>query len=49
MYTSQNISNITARPIEVLTTAALIYFVIGWTLTRLVNVVEERLLVRMSL
>ncbi|MDG4889914.1 MULTISPECIES: amino acid ABC transporter permease [unclassified Mesorhizobium] len=48
MYTAQNISNITARPVEVLTTAALIYFVIGWTLTRLVNVLERRLLFRMS-
>lgn len=48
MYTAQNISNITARPVEVLTTAALIYFAIGWVLTRLVNKVESRLIVRMS-
>lgn len=48
MYTAQNISNVTARPVEVLTTAALIYFVIGWVLTRLVNAAESRLLVKMA-
>lgn len=48
MYTAQNISNVTARPVEVLTTAALVYFVIGWSLTRLVNAAETRLLVKMA-
>ncbi|WP_223565211.1 amino acid ABC transporter permease [Agrobacterium tumefaciens] len=48
MYTAQNISNVTARPVEVLTTAALVYFVIGWVLTRLVNAAETRLLVKMA-
>ncbi|WP_429817446.1 amino acid ABC transporter permease [Ensifer sp. B1-9] len=48
MYTAQNISNVTARPVEVLTTAALVYFVIGWSLTRLVNAAERRLLVKMA-
>lgn len=46
MYTAQNISNITARPIEVLTTAAMIYFAFGWLMSRLVNLLERRLLVR---
>ncbi|RUM24149.1 amino acid ABC transporter permease [Rhizobium vallis] len=48
MYTAQNVSNVTARPVEVLTTAALIYFVIGWILTRLVNRVEDRLLSKIA-
>lgn len=49
MYTAQNISNTTARPVEVLTVAALIYFVIGWLLTRVANYAESRLIARMSL
>ncbi|WP_250519145.1 amino acid ABC transporter permease [Caballeronia sp. ATUFL_M1_KS5A] len=46
MFTAQNISNTTARPVEVLTTSALIYFVIGFVLTRVVNRAEVRILHR---
>lgn len=48
MFTAQNISNTTARPVEVLTTTALIYFVIGFILTRVVNRVEGRILQRIG-
>jgi polar amino acid transport system permease protein len=48
MYTAQNISNITARPVEVLTTAALLYFVVGFVLTRIVNRLENRILSRIG-
>ncbi|BAO88997.1 amino acid ABC transporter permease [Caballeronia cordobensis] len=46
MFTAQNISNTTARPVEVLTASALIYFVIGFVLTRVVNRAEVRILHR---
>jgi polar amino acid transport system permease protein len=48
MYVGQNISNNTARPIEVLTVVALIYFVIAFPLTRLVTVIEQRILRRLA-
>ncbi|MEX3815324.1 amino acid ABC transporter permease [Paraburkholderia sp. BR13439] len=48
MFTAQNISNTTSRPVEVLTTSALIYFVIGFVLTRVVNRVEVRILHRIQ-
>ncbi len=48
MFTAQNISNYTARPVEVLTVAALMYFVVGFALTRLVNRVELRILGRIG-
>jgi polar amino acid transport system permease protein len=48
MYTAQNISNVTARPIETLTTAALIYFAVGFALTRAVNGLEIRILKRVE-
>lgn len=48
MYVGQNISNNTARPVEVLTAVAMIYFVIAFPLTRLVTVVEQRILRRLA-
>ena len=44
MYVGQNIANNVARPIEILTAVALIYFAIGFPLTRAVSMVEGRLL-----
>ena len=44
MYVGQNIANNVARPIEILTAIALIYFAIGFPLTRAVSLVEGRLL-----
>ncbi|SAL02428.1 polar amino acid ABC transporter inner membrane subunit [Caballeronia pedi] len=46
MFVGQNISNSTAKPVEFLTTVAIIYFVVAFPLTRLVGVVETRLLRR---
>lgn len=48
MFIGQNISNNTARPIEVLTVIALIYFVIAFPLTRLVTRVEQGLLRKLA-
>lgn len=48
MFVGQNISNNTARPIEVLTVVALIYFVIAFPLTRAVTVIEQRILKRLA-
>lgn len=48
MFVGQNISNNTARPIEVLTVVALIYFIIAFPLTRAVTVIEQRILRRLS-
>jgi polar amino acid transport system permease protein len=48
MFTAQNIANITERPVEVLTTTAFIYFVIGFTLTRAVNRVETKIFSRVG-
>ena len=44
MYVGQNISNISARPIEVLTTVALLYFAVAFPLTRAVAHLETRML-----
>lgn len=44
LFVGQNISNMTARPIEILTTVALIYFVVAFPLTRLVTWLETRTL-----
>ncbi|RDJ98552.1 amino acid ABC transporter permease [Paraburkholderia lacunae] len=46
MFVGQNISNSTARPVEFLTTVAMIYFLVAFPLTRLVGVVETRMLRR---
>lgn len=48
MFIGQNVSNNTARPVEVLTTVALIYFVIAFPLTRAVTLVERRLLKKLA-
>lgn len=48
MFVGQNISNTTARPIEVLTVVALIYFIIAFPLTRAVTVFEQRILKRLA-
>lgn len=44
MYVGQNISNISARPIEVLTTVAFLYFAVAFPLTRAVSHLETRML-----
>lgn len=46
MFVGQNISNSTARPVEFLTAVAVIYFLVAFPLTRLVGVVESRMLRR---
>lgn len=48
MFVGQNISNNTARPVEVLTVVAVIYFVIAFPLTRAVTVLEQRILKRLA-
>jgi polar amino acid transport system permease protein len=48
MFVGQNISNSTAHPVEFLTTVALIYFLVAFPLTRLVGVVESRMLRRFA-
>jgi len=48
MFVGQNISNSTARPVEFLTTVAIIYFLVAFPLTSLVGVVETRLLRRFA-
>ena len=46
MCGGQNISNSTARPVEFLSAVAGIYFLVAFPLTRLVGVVEARMLRR---
>jgi polar amino acid transport system permease protein len=48
MFVGQNISNNTARPVEVLTAVALIYFAIAFPLTRAVTYLEQRILRRLA-
>lgn len=48
MFVGQNISNNTARPIEVLTAIALIYFIIAFPLTRAVTLLEGRMLKKLA-
>ncbi len=48
MFVSSNISSSTARPVEFLTAAAIIYFVVAFPITRLVDPVEKRLLLRFT-
>jgi polar amino acid transport system permease protein len=48
MFVGQNISNSTARPVEFLTTVAMIYFLVAFPLTRLVGVVETKFLRRFA-
>lgn len=49
MFVGQNISNNTARPVEVLTVVALIYFVIAFPLTRAVSLIESRILAKLAI
>lgn len=49
MFVGQNISNNTARPVEVLTVVALIYFAIAFPLTRAVTLVEGRILKKLAI
>jgi polar amino acid transport system permease protein len=44
MYVGQNVSNISARPIELLTTVAVLYFAVAFPLTRAVSHLETRML-----
>jgi polar amino acid transport system permease protein len=46
MFVSQNIANTSARPVEVLTTTALIYFAVAFPLTRCVSGIERKVLQR---
>ena len=46
MYVGENISSATAHPIEVLTAVALLYFVVGFALTRVVSRAERRVRIR---
>lgn len=48
MFVGENISNSTAKPVEFLTTVAVIYFLVAFPLTRLVGVVESRFLRRFA-
>jgi len=48
MFVGQDISNSTARPVEFLTTVAIVYFLVAFPLTRLVGVVETRFLRRFA-
>jgi polar amino acid transport system permease protein len=48
MYVGQSISNVTARPIEILTTVAFLYFVVAFPLTRAVSYVEARMMKTMG-
>lgn len=48
MFVGQNISNNTARPVEVLTVVALIYFIIAFPLTRAVTLIERRILTKLA-
>lgn len=49
MFVGQNISNNTARPVEVLTVVALIYFIIAFPLTRAVSLIEGRILKKLAI
>lgn len=48
MFVGQNISSNIAKPVEVLTVLALIYFVVAFPLTRAVAQVEKHMLSRMA-
>ena len=49
MFVGQNISNNTARPVEVLTVVALIYFLIAFPLTRAVTLIESTILKKLAI
>jgi polar amino acid transport system permease protein len=46
MFVGQNIANTSARPVEVLTSTALIYFAVAFPLTRCVGSIERKVLQR---
>ncbi|MFC6377359.1 amino acid ABC transporter permease [Tatumella terrea] len=48
MFVGQNISNSTAQPVEFLTATGVIYFCVAYPLTRLVGLVERRMLKRFA-
>ncbi|TKI06993.1 amino acid ABC transporter permease [Martelella alba] len=49
MYQGQMIADSTARPVEILTTIALIYFFIAFTITRIVTLYEQAFLRKLKL
>lgn len=49
MFVGQNISSNIAKPVEVLTMVALIYFVVAFPLTRAVTVVERKMLAKLAI
>ena len=49
MFVGQNISNNTAKPVEVLTVVALIYFVIAFPIARAVSLIERRILAKLAI
>lgn len=49
MFIGQNISNNTAKPVEVLTVVAVIYFVVAFPLTRVVTIIERRMLAKLAI
>jgi polar amino acid transport system permease protein len=49
MLVGANSSNNTARPVEVLTVTALIYFVIAFPLARAVTLIEGRILKKLAI
>jgi polar amino acid transport system permease protein len=49
MFIGENIANNTAKPVEVLTVVALIYFAIAFPLTRAVSIIERRILHRLAI
>jgi polar amino acid transport system permease protein len=48
MYVGQNLSNVTARPLEILTAVAFFYFAVAFPITRLVTLLEKRMLVTIA-
>ena len=49
MYVGENLSNVTARPLEILTAVAFFYFAVAFPITRLVTVLEKRMLVAIAI
>ena len=47
MFVGQNISNNIAKPVEVLTVVAVIYFIVAFPLTRAVTMIERRMLAKL--
>ena len=49
MFVGQNISSNIAKPVEVLTVVAAIYFVVAFPLTRAVTVIERKMLAKLAI